>query len=184
MRTPPFSTTRRVRPGPLKSGYERASNGHTGDMHVSVLVDAGALGTTDCAGREGCTQISPCGVGPPPFPPVLTGHVSSLPPVLTGHVSSLPRGAKAGAGRPRAELDLRERRLVARGVIAKELACGGEGGAAAGVRGRAGRAAAAAGAALQRARSWGSVQACTPLRAGAACRAAPRAAHRCSPWRT
>jgi hypothetical protein len=25
---------------------------------------------------------------PPPFPPVLTGHVSSLPPVLTGHVSS------------------------------------------------------------------------------------------------
>jgi hypothetical protein len=28
---------------------------------------------------------------PPPLPPVLTGHVSSLPPVLTGHVSSLPR---------------------------------------------------------------------------------------------
>jgi hypothetical protein len=27
---------------------------------------------------------------PPPLPPVLTGHVSSLPPVLTGHVSSLP----------------------------------------------------------------------------------------------
>jgi len=27
---------------------------------------------------------------PPPLPPVLTGHVSSLPPVLTGHVSFLP----------------------------------------------------------------------------------------------
>ena len=26
----------------------------------------------------------------PPFPPVLTGHASSLPPVRTGHASSLP----------------------------------------------------------------------------------------------
>ena len=32
---------------------------------------------------------------PPPFPPVLTGHVSSLLPVLTGHVSFLQALAAA-----------------------------------------------------------------------------------------
>ena len=43
---------------------------------------------------------------PPPLPPVLTGHVSSLPPVLTGHVSSLPgtrdRSVQAGTAVRRA----------------------------------------------------------------------------------
>ena len=40
-----------------------------------------------CRGRRGRRGS---GAPPPPLPPVLTGHVSSLPPVLTGHVSSLP----------------------------------------------------------------------------------------------
>jgi hypothetical protein len=97
MRTPPFSTTRRVRPGPLKSGYERASNGHTGDMHVSVLVDAGALGTTDCAGREGCTQISPCGVGPPPLPS-RTNWTRLVPSSRTNWTRLVPSsGRKSGS---------------------------------------------------------------------------------------
>ena len=37
--------------------------------------------------REGA--LGPSGPGPPPLPPVLTGHVSSLPLVLTGHVSQV-----------------------------------------------------------------------------------------------
>ena len=51
---------------------------------------------------------------PPPLPPVLTGHVSSLPPVLTGHVSSLP-GA-AGDSRTRAPRLVRAAPRLLRGA--------------------------------------------------------------------
>jgi len=49
------------------------------------VVGAAAL----CAPTGGARDAAGGVQDPPPLPPVLTGHVSSLPPVLTGHVSSL-----------------------------------------------------------------------------------------------
>jgi hypothetical protein len=50
--------------------------------------------STSTSARAPCARWAAL---PPPLPPVLTGHVSSLPPVLTGRVSSLPGDERWGA---------------------------------------------------------------------------------------